>query len=824
MTEQFKGMKIGYVAKMFPRLSETFVLNEILELERQGAEVVVFSAKKPNEGQFHPQLAHLQARVIYLEDLDTKKWAHWISAEWDNTGVNADRAWDLVRTALAEGDPTRVEQVWQAAWMAGRAAELGVDHLHAHFATLPAMLAHLAHRVSGIPYSFTAHAKDIFVYEPSETRLGELIEHAEFMVTVTEFNRRHLLRILPGIDPEKVKVIHNGIDLESFVPAPFAEREPGHILAVGRLVPKKGFDDLLAACLLLRERGIEFRCTIAGDGSEAEALARRCGDLGLDDVVSFTGPLKVDAVRALMARAAIFALPCRIGPDNNIDALPTVLLESLASGLPAVSTSLSGIPEIISEGVEGSLVPPDAPDALADAIARQLADADLRRRCGDAGREKALAAFDIRRSVGRLYSLFRTAGASEAADPGQLNRLLYVCTDRGIAFGGSKGAAVHVREFLAAQSAAGRSPVVAMRRRDRKGGRGAPYPVHVLGADLPAPSLATPAAAESWEFSLNTGFAARLTEIHRAAPCGAVYERYSLFGTAGCEFARMHDLPYLVEVNAPLVEEARTYRGLHLEQLALDVAASVFSAADHVLAVSEEVGNWVLDLAPHSRVTVLPNGVDTDRIRPIEPTAAWRQKAGGSAADARVIGFVGRVRPWHGVDKLIEALAVARREHPELRLCVVGEDGDAARELQALVRRLDLENVVTFTGAVPPEEIPEALGAIDIAVAPYPALDRFYFSPLKIYEYMAAGRPVVASAIGQISDVLEDGRTGLLVPPGDVDALAAALVRLCREPELAAGLGAAARSEAEARHTWHSRVATVNDLVAAAIERRRAAS
>jgi len=266
MIDRQRKMKIAYVAKMFPRLSETFVLNEILELERQGAEIVVFSAKKPNEGQFHPQLANLRARIVYLEDLDAKKWAGWISREWDSLNIHGDRIWDLVSSALADGEAQRVELIWQAAWMANRATELGVERFHAHFATLPAMLTHLAHRVSGIPYSFTAHAKDIFVYPPEETRLGELIEHADFMVTVTEFNRRHLQDILPGLDRDKIKVIHNGIDLQNFQPTPFDEREDNRILAVGRLVPKKGFADLLDACVLLRDRGVDFRCTIGRTG------------------------------------------------------------------------------------------------------------------------------------------------------------------------------------------------------------------------------------------------------------------------------------------------------------------------------------------------------------------------------------------------------------------------------------------------------------------------------------------------------------------------------------------------------------------------------
>ncbi len=824
MIDRARGMKIGYVAKMFPRLSETFVLNEILELERQGAEVVVFSAKKPNEGQFHPQLARLQAKVLYLEDLDTKKWAGWVSREWDGLAANSDRIWDLLRGALAEGNPQRVDQVWQAAWLANRAAEMGVDRLHAHFATLPAMLAHLAHRVSGIPYSFTAHAKDIFVYSPEETRLGELVEYADFMVTVTEYNRRHLLDTLAGVNPDKIKVIHNGIDLESFLPTPFEQRDSNHILGVGRLVPKKGFADLLDACVLLRERGVDFRCTIAGGGADEAFLRQRSTELELDGMVTFTGPVKVDRVRDLMRQASVFALPCCVGPDNNVDALPTVLLESLASGLPAVSTALSGVPEIITDGLEGRLVPPEDPTALADSLAGLLADAEGRRECGENGRRKATTTFDIRVAVGKLHDLFRTGGGvREAAGPAATaSRMLYVCADRGIPFGGTKGASVHVREFLGALMAEGQTPVAAVRRRDRKRGQLAGHPVHVLAPDLPEPPLATPAAAEGWEFSLNTGFTARLADLHLDTPFSVVYERYSLFSTAGCDFAASCDLPFIVEVNAPLIQEASTHRGLRLEQLATDVARHVFTAADHVVTVSDAVRDWVLGIAPGARVTVLPNGVDTSRIRPGLATPTWRRLAGSQGEDTFVIGFVGRIRPWHGLELLLEAVAQARRQDPGLRLCVVGDDGGSGRDLHKLVRGLGLEEHVVFTGAVSPEEIPAALGTMDAVAAPYPELDNFYFSPLKVFEYMAAGKAIVASSIGQIPEILDHEKTGLLVQPGDVDALTAALLRLRREPDLARTLGQNARQEAEARHTWRDRVNTVEALFAAAARNRRA--
>lgn len=819
MTEPTRNLRIGYVAKMFPRLSETFVLNEILELERQGAEVTVFSAKKPNEGQFHPQLGRLQARVIYLDDLDPRKWAAWTGAEWPRLEPWADRIWGLVREALADREPERVELVWQAAWLASRAGALGLDRLHAHFATLPALMAHLAHRISGIPYSFTAHAKDIFVYSPAETRLRDLVDHADFMVTVTGFNRRHLLESLPGVDAAKIRMLHNGIDTESFTPAPAGSRDVDHVLAVARLVPKKGLDDLLRACALLRDRGRSVRCTIAGGGPDAAALAGLRDELGLGSLVELCGPVKVDAVRDLMRRATVFALPCRVAADNNVDALPTVLLEALATGLPAVSTAVSGVPEIITDGCEGRLVPPDDPAALADALQSLLDDPALRARCAEAGRRKAAESFDIRRNVATLHGLFRSAGRAADGDGrpaaggegiGAGRRVLYVCADRGIPLGGTKGASIHVREFIEALAAEGFVTTAAVRRREAAAAA-LPCRARILQAAT-ATATATPAVQEAREHALCASFAGQLAAWHAEQPFDFVYERYSLWSTAGLDFARAAGLPFVLEVNAPLVAEAGAWRALQLPALAREVEARLFSEADQVVAVSAAVRDHILGVAPGARVTVLPNGVDTIRIRPGEAEPAWRERVSGGNASARVVGFVGRVRPWHGVDKLVGAVARARRADPSLHLCVVGDLGDLADTLAAKCREEGVTDAVTFLGAVSPDSVAGALQAMDVVAAPYPDLADFYFSPLKLFEYMAAGKPIVASATGQIVDVIEDGRTGLLVPPGDEAALADAIGRLFADPGLAARLGGEARLEAERSHRWRDRLRVVVDL------------
>jgi len=815
------ALKIAYVAKMFPRLSETFVLNEILELERQGAEVVVFSALKPNEGRFHPQLALLKAQVVYLEDLDPKKWAAWIAPLWSRLASRRDRLFGELESAIAAGDPRRVDLVWQSAWMACRLEELGVERMHAHFATLPSTLAYLVNRIAGIPFSFTAHAKDIYVYRPEETLLAEKLAAADFGITVTEFNRRHMLSILPPEVHQKVRVLHNGVSLATFTPPDAEGREEDLILGVGRLVPKKGFDVLVEACGLLAMRGARFRCIIAGEGPELESLRERSRALGLEDRVEFTGPVTSEDVRRLMRRAAVFCLPCRVSADANVDALPTVLLEALATGLPAVSTRLSGIPEIIDDGLSGVLVDPEDADATARSLETILASPELRLRYGVNGRDKAERCFDLEKNVASLHTMFKggspdphRSGAS-AATPGggSRARVLYVSGDPGIPFGGSKGAAVHVRQFLDALDASGCDATLVTARRDPKSMLAPPYPVVVAtGARSSRLASALGAGAEGFgevlDFGGNSAMLDAIEREARGRSFDVVYERYSLLGVAGCAFARASGLPFVVEVNSPLVLEAERFRGLRDGDLARRVERLVLGSANHVIAVSEEVRDYVLGIVPGAPVSVLPNAVDPSRFD--RPGDGWRRRLGGE--DDVIVGFVGRVRPWHGVDRLVDALSLALQAHPRLRLCIVGNADGEADAIVERARERGIAGRVTLLGEVRFEDIPGVLGAMDILAAPYPDMSDFYFSPLKLFEYMAAAKPIVASRIGQVARLLRDGETALLVPPGDVPAMAGALGRIASNAEFANRLGRNARAAVESGHTWQHRMGVVLGL------------
>jgi glycosyltransferase involved in cell wall biosynthesis len=401
-------------------------------------------------------------------------------------------------------------------------------------------------------------------------------------------------------------------------------------------------------------------------------------------------------------------------------------------------------------------------------------------------------------------------------------RVAYLCADFGIPLRGFKGASVHVREMVAALREQGHEVLLI----SPNAGEGNPLPDGAELLEVASPrwvktirrSLGR-ALGERWprlpkeaeELLFNGPLYRRaLAALERFAP-DVIYERYSLFSIAGLFLARRLRVPHLLEINAPLrLERARTH-GLALERAAGAVERLVFGHSDGLFVVSRALADYVLERgADGARVFVLPNGVDTRRFRPLASPARARL---GIPACAPVIGFAGSLKPWHGTDLLLEAFAAARRSHGDARLIIIG-DGPEAESLRSQALRLGLHGAALFTGAVPHGEVPELLGAMDIAVAPYRRVPEFYFSPLKLYEYMAAGLPTVASDAGDIAEVVRDGENGLLVEPEDPSALGATLLRLLDDAALRARLGLAARRAAEG-HDWSHNAARVIRYAAA---------
>ncbi|MFV2067335.1 MAG: glycosyltransferase family 4 protein, partial [Pirellulales bacterium] len=265
----------------------------------------------------------------------------------------------------------------------------------------------LAARMANISYSFTAHAKDIFHETVDNDQLANKLADAAAVVTVSDFNVRHL-KSRHGGAAHRVRCIYNGLDLDAF-PYRSPEVRPRRIVAVGRLVEKKGFDDLIEACALLVEEEIDFDCQIIGTGDQHDPLQAEIADLGLTDRVQLIGARPQAEVIAAIQQASVLAAPCVVGADGNRDGMPTVLLESMALGTPTVATSVTGIPELVRDGETGCLVPEREPRALATALRRLLDDGPLRVQLARNGRRLIEHSFDVHRSAACLRDIFRTA-------------------------------------------------------------------------------------------------------------------------------------------------------------------------------------------------------------------------------------------------------------------------------------------------------------------------------------------------------------------------------------------------------------------------------
>jgi glycosyltransferase involved in cell wall biosynthesis len=367
-------------------------------------------------------------------------------------------------------------------------------------------------------------------------------------------------------------------------------------------------------------------------------------------------------------------------------------------------------------------------------------------------------------------------------------RILYLCTDRGVAVFGRKGASVHVQSIVRAMRAAGHEvTLAAVRWGDDVPADLRDVPRWVLPAAALGQGAERERAALAWD--------AALADVLRSGPrFDLIYERHALWSAAGMEFARDGGVPGVLEVNAPLIDEQRRYRGLVLVDEARAVSERACRAAARIVCVSDAVAGYVRSWGVDPEmVRVVPNGVDVTRFL-VRETA--------SASGDLVVGFVGTLKPWHGTETLIDALGLLRERGVAVRGVIVG-DGPEAAALRSRAEAVGVADTVSFVGSVEPAAVPEYLAGFDVAVAPYPDLPGMYFSPLKVFEYLAAGVATVASDVGQIRDLLQGGQV-LLVPPGDALALADALERLADAPASRAALGAAGRAWVEAEQTWDS--------------------
>ncbi len=397
--------KIVYLLDSFPILSQTFVLQEILELQRQGLSLQVFSLFEPSssetakgEWRGHIPISYIshQSRLNLLA-MTVRRFFKTPRRFLDTTLLTLSH--HPLRSALS--------YLCDGVFVAEQIERQKIAHLHAHFASGGASVAQIVHLLTGIPYSFMTHAYDIYLSRQFD--LAYKMRMAHFVATCSIYNQQYLQALVDQHVGERIHCVYCGLNLDLFPadadPAPGLEKL-SCILAVGRLIEKKGLLYLVLACRMLKDQGYDFTCRIVGNGPERLLLEQKICELALTDTVELVGVATHEQVIEMYQQATIVALPCIIASDGDRDGIPNVLMEALYMRKPVVSTPVSGIPELISEEENGLLVPPQDSSALAAALARLLADPELCRRLGNAGRETILERFNVVQNAQRLTALF----------------------------------------------------------------------------------------------------------------------------------------------------------------------------------------------------------------------------------------------------------------------------------------------------------------------------------------------------------------------------------------------------------------------------------
>jgi colanic acid/amylovoran biosynthesis glycosyltransferase len=841
---------LGVVLLAPTRLSETFIAHEIQALMRRRLPIRVYALRpdgKVGEGIVTPP-AGIAARALALGaahiELFIRKPRRYVRLLWRKV---VRRTWVRVVTAKRLGKPVSLSHVREfllAGWLATKARQARLMHLHAHYASEPATVATLVHELMGTPVSFTAHAKD--VYTASRHRLRKKIQSASFVTTCSSSVRDYLIQAAPeradvihlvhhGISPEVLAALDLDPDLtngrnqgETFSTAGrHSDRAPPRILSAGRLVEKKGFEDLVRALALLRERGVVFQAEIVGDGRLLPALKTLAQTHGLDGIVHFPGALEHAVLARRYPGAACFVMPSRQLQNGNQDGIPNVLLEAMAAGVPVVATRVGGIPEVVTDGVTGTLVGEGRISELATAISAVLAAPVEAAERASQARCAVRARFDLERSADRLVELWRNAGALPNTRPRELRvgyvlkrypRLSETFILNEILEQERQGALVHIISLKKPDEGRFHSNLARVRA-------GVTY---LPGYILPSLGLI---ARSNWKWlrrrpraylgalgiALQGGDRHRLTAFWKSCVladvaverhCDVLHAHFATGATFSAMLAsRLSGIPF------GFTAHARDLFGEHIQRSALRRKVDLASYVVVVSRASQRSLQAMVGDELARKAICIHNGV--------EPRLLTRHVAPHGGRGTPMILGVGRLVEKKGFAHLLTAASTLQRRGFAFRLAIVG-DGPLRRELEELAANLGLE--VRFLGALTHDKVMRAMAGAYAVVLPAVIAadgDRDVL-PTVLLEAQALEKPVVATHLTGIPEIVEDGVTGILVQESELTdlptALTGALERLLRDRELAAGLGIAGRKRMTARFAMSNSVAALAECMRAAAE------
>ena len=397
--------RIAYILKRYPRFSETFIVNEILSHELAGSEIYIFSLLPPIDSHFQDIIGHVKAPVTYVSSTSNVK-----GSDFWQTLKNLESTTPNIWNKLDEAKSEDYLVLYQSMLLTSLLKSKKIDHIHAHFATSATSVARLTSLFSGIPYSFTAHAKDIYHKDVDLHDLRKKINDASVVITINDYNLKYLQKLFPD-QSKRIIRIYNGLDLSNFEYTDNLEKSNNEIVSVGRLVEKKGFEVLLDACYHIVNSGKKIHCSIIGTGALENKLQKKIKELRLQDFVSLLGAIPREDMLERIRNASIFVVPSIISSDGDRDGLPTTLLESMAIGTPCISTDVTGIPEVIKDGVTGVMVSSDNPLKLAGAINNLLSDYELSQSLAQNAKELVHSKFNIHNNSIQLRQVFENVGS-----------------------------------------------------------------------------------------------------------------------------------------------------------------------------------------------------------------------------------------------------------------------------------------------------------------------------------------------------------------------------------------------------------------------------
>ncbi len=638
---------LGVIVSQFPELHETFIVRELAALQRAGIALRIYSLKRCRDQIVHPDAEALLTQVTSLAWDDARVWVAALQ-QCVRHPIRAVRTlgWALRYHAWPPMMLAKALVVWvQAMALARQMQRDGVTHIHAHWATMPTTAAVLASRWLHVPFSFTAHAWDIFVPNPS---LVEKIRLASRVITCTEYNRRHLTALCPSAQ-QKITLNYHGVDLSRFH-TPERERR-GDVrlfLSVGRLVETKGFATLLDAYRRLHRYDNAFRAVIVGQGPLRRVLQRRIRRSGLRGIVEVRSSMPQDALRQLYAQAYAFVLPSMVARNGDCDGIPNVILEAMAMGLPVVSTTVSGIPEAVRHELTGLTVPPGNALALADALALLLASPKTAARLGADARRLVETTFDATDHMRRLVHQMQALLTSRV-DPLPVRpplHVMYVIWSLGLG-----GAEQVVMRLSAGLDRARAVPMIVCLNEP------GPFASQAAAAGIDVVAL-----HKRGPFDARVLF--RLARLMRQRQIDVVHTHLWGANLWGRIAARVAGVPTVIATE----HNVDTWKRPH--HLLIDRILARWTT--QLIAVSREVRHFYESHGVGlGRWRVIYNGVATTEAPSRQRGAAYA--ALGIGPHEPVVGWVGRLVPSKAPMVFLEAIAAVSREVPSLKALVVGE-------------------------------------------------------------------------------------------------------------------------------------------------------